>query len=268
MNIEEYISSGVLEAYALGELSNAERSEVEQNLAQYKELRDELSQIENTLENVLNQLAVKPRAEVKIKLFDTVNKNSSTKAEAKVVPLFSTISSWRYATAASIAFALLSSYLAFNYWNRWKNSETTLANLITQNQQVAKDYNTVNQRLDQIELDVKITTDPDFTRVVMKGTPNAPQALASVYWNAKTSEVYLGIQNLRELSQENQYQLWAIIDGKPVDCGVFDGQLASLVKMKGINHLPSTFAVTIEPRGGKPSPTLETMQVAGNLSAG
>jgi anti-sigma-K factor RskA len=268
MNIEEYISSGILEAYAMGELSELERREVEKNLTQFKELREELLHIENTVETLLDQLALKPRAEVKTKLFDTINKKSNTDTVAKVVPMFSTVSSWRYATAASIAFALLSSYLAFNYWNRWKNSETTLTNLITQNQQVAKDYNTVNQRLNQIELDIKVTKDPYFTRVVMRGTPNAPQAMASVYWNATTNEVYLGIQNLKQLSQENQYQLWAIIDGKPVDCGVFDGQLASLVKMKGINHLPSTFAVTIEPRGGNSSPSLETMQVAGNLSAG
>ena len=71
---------------------------------------------------------------------------------------------------------------------------------------------------------------------------------------------------MRELSQENQYQLWAIIDGKPVDVGVFDSNFTGLARMKDIAKGAVTFAVTIEPRGGKLSPTLQTMQVAGNVS--
>lgn len=265
MNIEEYISSGILETYALGELSAKEREEVEKNLQQYPALRDELSKIELTMEALLMKAALKPRAEVKQNLFEKINK----KPEAKVVTMVTNpFNGWRYATAASVAIALLSSYLAYNYWGKWKKSESNLTDLIAQNQRIAQDYNNVNLRLDRIETDLKVTSNPDFTRVVMKGTPNAPESVASVYWNAQTKEVYLSIQNMKELSKENQYQLWAIIDGKPVDCGVFDFGVAGLVKMKEAFALPTTFAVTIEPRGGKPSPSLETMQVAGNLAKG
>ncbi|MFN9906762.1 MAG: anti-sigma factor domain-containing protein, partial [bacterium] len=100
----------------------------------------------------------------------------------------------------------------------------------------------MQNRLEEIETEVRITTNPDFERVVMKGTPNAPQSIASVYWNAHTKEVYLRIQNMKALSKENQYQLWAIIDGKPVDCGVFDSSVAGLLKMKAAIQFPTTFA--------------------------
>jgi len=53
-----------------------------------------------------------------------------------------------------------------------------------------------------------------------------------------------------------------------VDAGVFDGNVAGLIHMKDIAQGAVTFAVTIEPRGGKISPTLETMQVAGIVSKG
>ena len=263
MDIKEYISSGILEAYVIGDLSDSERLEVEKNIAQHTELRHELAAIEETNENIFQQLAIAPHARIREKLFSQLKKS----LEVKTVPLASRSSDfWRYATAASIAFAFLSSYLAFNYWNKWRQSETTLANLITQNQQIAKDYNVVNQRLEQIESDFKVTGNPDFIRVVMKGNTNAPQALAAVYWNSSSKEVYLNIQNLKILSREKQYQLWAIIDGTPVDCGIFDAQLSGLLKMKNANKNPTTFAVTIEPRGGKASPSLETMQVAGNVT--
>lgn len=265
MSIKEYISSGILEAYVLGDLTAQERAEVERNLAQYPELRQELSTIEQTQEHLLMSMAVKPATRVKANIFNQIEK-STPASEAKVISINRDSSKvWRFAAAASISIALISSYLAYNYWNKWQTTSKDLTALIAQNQQVAQDYNQVNQRLNQLENEVSVIDNPQFKKVVMKGTPNAPEALAAVYWNESTKEVYLRIQNMKALARDNQYQLWAIIDGKPVDAGVFDANIAGLVKMKDVAKGAALFAVTIEPRGGKASPTLETMQVAGEV---
>lgn len=270
MNIKEYISTGILEAYALGELSEGERIEVEKNLQQHSALREELALIEETMEVMFQTTAIQPRAALRQNLFEKIK----SAPQGKVVAfnarnqVSESIQIWKYATAASFVVALLSSYLASNYRSLWKETESNLNNLIAQNQRIAQDDNNVNFRLDKIETDLQITNNPDFFRIIMKGTANTPQSLASVYWNANTKEVYLSIQNMKELAKENQYQLWAIIDGKPVDCGVFDATITGLLKMKDAVSSPTTFAVTIEPRGGKLNPTLETMQVAGNLVKG
>ncbi len=265
MNVEEYISSGILEAYVQGELSEQERAEVERNLGLYPELRKELAIIEDTQEALLIRGAITPRASVKKALFDTID---GRKAESKIIPLETEsrgIGRWKFAAAASLTIALISSYLAYDYWNKWKKTEGNLTELIAQNQRVAQDYNNVNQRLERIEADLNVFNNPAFQRVVMKGTPNAPSALASVYWNESTREVYLSIQEMKELTAEKQYQLWAIIDGKPVDAGVFDSNTSGLLKMKQISSGATTFAITIEPKGGNATPSLETMQVAGNV---
>lgn len=267
MNVEEYISTGILEAYALGELPPREAEEVEKNLLLYPALREELALIEKTQEEMCLRAAIAPPPSIKNKILE------ATQPKGKVVPLESpaeseTVLRWKYAAAASIGIALFTSYMAYSYWTKWRNSQNELTTLIAQNQQIAQDYNKVNFRLDQMEEDLKVIGNPAFERVIMKGTPNAPQALASVYWNRQTEEVFVSIQNMRTLSKEKQYQLWAIIDGKPVDAGVFDGNLAGLVKMKNIGKGAVTFAVTIEEAGGKPTPSLETMQVAGNVSKG
>jgi anti-sigma-K factor RskA len=267
VNVEEYISSGILEAYALGELPPREAEEVEKNLLRYPALREELDLIEKTQEVMCLRAAIAPPPSIKNNILE------ATQPKGKVVPLESpaeseTVLRWKYAAAASIGIALFTSYMAYSYWTKWRSSQNELTTLIAQNQQIAQDYNKVNFRLDQMEDDLKVMGNPSFERVIMKGTPNAPQALASVYWNRQTEEVFVSIQNMRALSKEKQYQLWAIIDGKPVDAGVFDGNLAGLVKMKNIAKGAVTFAVTIEDAGGKPSPSLETMQVAGNVSKG
>jgi anti-sigma-K factor RskA len=261
LNIKEYISSGILEAYALGELSSSERAEVENNLAQFPELKAELEQIEKTSEALWMKSAIAPPPSVKEKVLNSI------KPAGKIIEMKPQFP-WKLAAAASIVIALVSTYLAFEYHALWKNSQVALNDLIAQNKQIAQDYNRVNLQLDKIENDLHVVDNPSFTKVIMKGTPNAPQAIASVYWNEQSEEVYVSIQNLRELSQQNQYQLWAIIDGKPVDAGVFDGNLAGLVKMKKIAKGAQLFAVTIEPRGGKSSPSLETMQVAGKVTKG
>ena len=51
MDIKAYISSGILETYALGVLPEAEQAELQQNLEKYPELVIELRKIEGDLEN-------------------------------------------------------------------------------------------------------------------------------------------------------------------------------------------------------------------------
>lgn len=262
MNIEEYISSGILEAYALGDLPAAERTAVEKNLTQYPELRKELALIEEAQEQLLMKSAVHPRASVKSELFSKLEFN---KPEAKIVSMAS--SAWKYAAAASIVLALITSYMAYEYYGRWQASEENLTTIIAQNRQMAEDYNTVNKRLDKIELDMAITDNPAFTRVIMTD-PKSSGSMASVYWNEQTKEVYLSIQNMKQLAQENQFQLWAQIDGKMVDAGVFDYSASGLAKMKQVAKGVTAFAVTIEPRGGLPTPTLENLQIIGNVVKG
>lgn len=261
MNLKEYISSGILEAYLLDEVTPQERMEVQRMLHKHPDIKKELNLIEESMETFAMKSALTPRQELKSKILSKVDERPASSTEGKVISL-NPQPLWRYAAAASLVIALGASYLAYTYRKQWQETNLTLNELIAQNQRVAQDYNVVNQRLEKIQGDFSIIESTAFRKVVMKGTAGEPNALASVYWNASTEEVFLSIQNLKEISKDHQFQLWAIVDGKPVDAGVFDAGYAGLLKMKSINRA-SAFAITVEPRGGKPSPTLETMQVVG-----
>lgn len=249
----------------MGELTEVERLEVERNLKKYPELQHELALIEATMEAFLVKAGREPRAHVKEKVL------TAATPVRKLENTGSNVAMWKYAAAASIVIAFASSFMAYSFWSNWKETEVSLMELRALNDQVARDYNQVNQRLGDIETQMQVMNNPSFQRVILKGTESAPQALASIYWNQASQEVYLSVQNLKALAKDQQYQLWAIVDGKPVDMGVFDspaGQagataLNGLLKMKTTGKA-AAFAVTIEPRGGKSSPSLETMQVLGN----
>lgn len=260
MNTEAYISSGILELYALGELPASERSEVEKMCRDHAEIRAELALIEDTFEALAMEVAVTPKPELKDKIKTSLNLGGDTKSIEMAPP--GKEKSFSLAIAASVSIAVVTSILALYFYGQWQTAEDRLATMIAQNQEVADNYEFVNQRLKNLETDFEILTNPNFARVAMNGTENAPEALATVYWNANTAEVYLKIQNLKALSQEEQYQLWAIVDGVPVDMGVFDSG-TDLLKMKSTASA-AAFAVTIEPKGGSENPSLETMQVVGS----
>ncbi|MDQ7947415.1 MAG: hypothetical protein REI93_01185, partial [Pedobacter sp.] len=72
MDIKAYIESGILELYALGDLSQSERAVVVSNLQRYPALQKELHQIEVALENYANLRRVMPRAHVKQRLMESI----------------------------------------------------------------------------------------------------------------------------------------------------------------------------------------------------
>lgn len=261
MSIAEYIASGILESYALGEVTDEERKKIEDALTHSPELQLELQKIEETLEKLAQLSALPPRQELRSKILHEVRGHR----QAKAVLLIPDKPVLRYAAAASIIVALLTSYMAYYYRDQWKETSMVLEQVLAQNQQMARDYNVVNEKLDKIQDDFAVIGSNAFTKVVMKGTLNDKDALASVYWNASSKEVFLSVQQLKVISKENQFQLWAIVNGKPVDVGVFDLDFAGLLRMKSVDNA-SAFAVTVEPRGGNSNPTLEKMQVIGSVT--
>ena len=97
----------------------------------------------------------------------------------------------------------------------------------------------------------------------MKGTPLSAESSVFIHWNKKNSEVFVDVASLPAAPEGMQYQLWAIVDGKPMDMGVFDvTKEGDIQKMNSIAKA-SAFAVTLEKKGGSPTPSLEKMYVMG-----
>ncbi|MCE7993770.1 MAG: anti-sigma factor [Roseivirga sp.] len=270
MDIKDYIASGILEAYALDDLPQEERAAVETMLDKHPELREELNAIEEGLEALAMETAIAPPSGLKDNLFAALDKEHTqeveeTQPETKVIPLAPKKSYlWNYVAAASISIALVSSFMAQDFYSRWKQSQAAYADVINSNELLANQNNKVNRLLDQKEKDFAVLANPDFGRVDMASVIEGQSFAASVYWNKKTEEAYLSIQNLSNLTEEQQFQLWAIVDGKPVSMGVFDLEKDVLTKMSSIANA-GMFAVTIEPRGGSVNPTMDAMQVAGEV---
>ena len=73
MDAREFISSGVLELYAMGALSDSERIEVEKMCALHKEVAEELERVEDALNDYAIANARNPRLAVRSELMDKIN---------------------------------------------------------------------------------------------------------------------------------------------------------------------------------------------------
>lgn len=98
-----------------------------------------------------------------------------------------------------------------------------------------------------------------FRTVRLAGTENANEATAVIIISEDGGHGALIVQELPELSEEQQYQLWLIDDGQRTDGGVFsvteDGYKSLYVSSPRPLGDYDAFGVTIEPAGGSPGPT-------------
>lgn len=281
MDIKVYIESGILESYALGLCNKQEAREVEEYCALYPELKDELLSIQQSLNAYASAHAAQPAAETKANLFaqiDQLEKESQNKktttplhtttpqpaVDDKVIRLFE-----RYRKATAIAASLFVVSLIGNLviYSKYKAASNEVIALNAEKQVLADNMQSNKVKLDGMSRDMAILTHPDVAKVMMKGVAQSPQSMAMVYWNKTSKEVYLEIKNLPEPEAGKQYQLWAIVEGKPVDAGMITLSAgdSSLHKMKDF-ETAQAFAITLEKEGGSPAPTLTAMYVMGAVS--
>jgi anti-sigma-K factor RskA len=258
VNIQEYISSGVIESYVLGQLSAKESAELEALAKKHPEVNAEIRAVEETL---LNFSAKTPPAHLKAKILSRLE----LKEEAKVVSIGnqgSSIMTW--VAAASVALLIGSAIYNFVLMNKMKSTEEELAQLATDKEKYRQDFEAQSASYQQMAEDMSIMMSPENKKVMLKGMDAAPEALAAVYWNPNSKDVYINVSSLPAPAEGKQYQLWAIVDGKPVDAGVFDMDSTMLHKMKAIEGAQA-FAVTLEQKGGSPVPTMTAMYLMGNV---
>lgn len=285
-NIKAYIESGILELYVMGDLSAQEVREVEDMIAKYPELRLEIEEVERSLEHYAKQNAVMPSSDLKDKILNSLEGNINpvqihqekfTPAEKpKVVPLHqapssgSKVKNLQYALAACIGLLIVSVVALFSAHTELGEAKEQIAGLSQQNQKYTNAVNFMQKSNDELQKVVDMGENPDWAKVQLAGVGNSPDAQMTVYWNKKNQDVMVVSSKMKLPTHDadHQYQLWAIVNGKPVDLGVFDNKTDSstlLLRMKEVSAAQA-FAVTLEKRGGNPTPTMEQMVVMGGVT--
>ena len=283
MNIQAYIESGILEEYVLGTVSPQEKQEVECMSHIYPEIKEELLRTESALEEYALKHQATPPPSLKESIFAQMSFDApvedeqkaeeeiiSVKPDARVIDnAFGRVETqvvtpaWaKMAVAAAVLLAL------FAGWSAMQMTDMKSVNneMVAKVESMEADMVAMKSQAEYNQSLAALFRSPSYKHIHLAGLPKSPESAVSAFWNQQTNEVLIDVQNLPAAPEGKQYQLWSIVDGKPVDIGMLDNAFAGKVlKMKNTKPGSVAFAITLEKEGGNPTPTMEEMYVMGKV---
>lgn len=271
-DLKAYIESGILELYVLGDVTPAEKLQVEEMASKHPAIKAELDEIERSMELYAEENAIEPSEHLRSRILGSLLTNfgddnnfpTQTHVEREKVVVMQPdkekeTNFYKYAFAACLALLLASAVALYNLYSRLNDTNTQLSAMQAQNQHFS---NTVSAKDNELNL----LRDTSYKLIHLRGTAKSPESIMTVAFSPSKQKVVIDMEGLKlpANDQNHQYQLWALVGGKPVDLGVFDATADSsgFKNMKAIASADA-FAVTLEPRGGSTSPTLSEMVVLG-----
>jgi anti-sigma-K factor RskA len=265
LEANDIISSGLLELYAAGLTNPEETRQVEAMATRYPAVKAEIAAIEAALEAHAMAQATAPSPNVRQRVLAAIAAEGQKQgATGQVVgwigPMRSKRPRYQWLAAAAVLLLAVGLGIVFLYKPDPKQPDVAV-------KPAEPKPSTRNVIAEHVDMENKMRQDQGFVKIVLKKAANAPvNCDATIYWNKQTGELYFDPCHLPNAPTGKQYQLWAMVNGKPVSAGVVltDGPAGKFViqKMQPFTDAGS-FAVTLEKTGGEPTPTPGQTYVTG-----
>jgi hypothetical protein len=264
MNVQELISSGKLELYVAGTLSEREMGDVAASALEYPEIASEIEKIERAMLDFLSPVEFNmTEREKDSQLGHIFNRIHVHPAGVHPIRRIG-----RLAVAAVITGLILTTGLSVWFAFRDSNLSREMAALRSDEQNMSAEKaqyeDHYNKMQEQFTLMRNILTRRVELTSVAGNKITAQDNYMLLYWNPTTKKLMLADAHLPTLSADQQYQLWALYNGQPVDAGVFDYNNTAVTFQKDVSGAQA-FAVTVEPKGGSKSPTLSNLCMMAKL---
>jgi anti-sigma-K factor RskA len=259
------ISSGDLELYVLGMLPADEAEKITRLAELFPEIDTEINRITAALKETaeMQDSAPSPALRNKVMLaLSDLNKEESGKKDAPVVEMIPPAKKGRSWMAAASVVALLATIGFMYMYKTQMNQREEITKMQASLDQLRGNLQQQQARISEDSLMMAMYNNEGILKIKLKALPGGADADVQLFWNKETRDVYVAQMRLPQTPSGKQYQLWAIVDGKPVDAGVLSSGMA-MQKMKAFPRAEA-FAITLEKAGGSPTPTLETMIVMAN----
>lgn len=253
--MEEYISSGIIEQYVLGMCNNEEKAELELLRKKHPNVQKAITDFELLFEQQMMANNVMPTAETDVKILGqlkvlhhapviSINKNQHNNY------------AWlKGIAAAAIVFLGISG--AFNYLLYKKNNEQKETISAVKNLPASLPISNYN-----------VLKDPSITPIAMYGVGYHSICRCTMFWDKKTKKMYMMIHHLPKSSDKKDYQLWAMVDGKPISIGIVNDAIRDqFIEMPNVPEGAVAFTVTLEKAGGTTTPTMEEAYLQGKISS-
>jgi hypothetical protein len=264
MDVEKYISSGILELYVAGLLSEKENLEVHRIALEHPVVKSEIEAIEAAVMAMAHTAS--PVAKIP---FDAIEGRLQRPGETKVLPLKEKSGPWTsyLGWAASL---LLAIGLFWMYGENQKlQAEKALVeqNNGTLEQQIAD----ANLSLENTQNLLALLRDRNVKVVPLGGQEVSPTAYAKAYWNKQDQKLFIDAIGLPEPPDGMVYQVWSLKLNPltPTSVGLLEDFAMDNNKVFALNNPNDSeaFGITLEPAGGSASPNLEQLYALGAVTS-
>ncbi|MAN58398.1 MAG: anti-sigma factor [Flavobacteriaceae bacterium] len=263
MNIEEIRTSGQLELYVTGSLPAEEVRELEQALAQYPELREDIEQLEATLIQLAEAATPPLPALVWTYILNAIRNVQKLDTQATTRTNWAAITGW----AAAIL------CIAGIFWMLKETNELRedIRYTTTQNVILEEQVQTTETQLANTNELLDILRSKEYAAFTLPGNQAvAPQAYAKVYFNKKDQIAYIDARGLPPAPQDKVYQVWSLIMDPltPRSVGLLEPSKEIEGGVYRFDNIPDpeAFGITLEPAGGSESPTLQQLYTLGTVA--
>ncbi len=266
MKLSDVIASGLLETYVIGATTDEQAAMIRELCTKHPELLAELERVEASIIDASSHTNEPLNPALKAKISAQLSfSDDASQAETKIVSIQNKgLRFYRFGIAASLLlFGSSFCYILF-LQQKLKRLNSEVAALSASKSYMAEELKIQQASLYNTHSELRVVSDPNIKKIPLKGMNSLASRSAVIHWNPQTSEVYFNAALLPKPANK-QYQLWAIVNGKPVDAGMIqlEGELV-FQKMKAVSSAQA-FAVTIEKPGGSAAPTMETMCLLGSV---
>jgi anti-sigma-K factor RskA len=252
MDINSYISSGIIEMYVMDLCTPEERQETDRLRKQYPELNQAIEEFEKKLESNLLSQAVLPGEETDTKILASLRLLQLQDKHEKSSPgKVRSINRFKLIAAAAVVLLIISGIFNYIMFTRL-NEEQALIKQEKQSPLPLSDY--------------KILQEPSITPVAMYGVAPYTLCRCTMFWDKKTGKAYIMIHHLPLSSETESFQLWAMVDGKPQSVGIINDKIRDrFIEMENVPQEAIAFTVTLEKKGGASTPTVKETYLSGKI---
>ncbi|MDR6300840.1 anti-sigma factor [Mesonia maritima] len=262
-NIQQYIDSGILELYIYGALSEEESKAVSAELKKYPEIKKEVEEIEKALESLASAVAPYNPEE----LFKTIQ----TKVEnaTGTIPIHRKSKKRQIVLYIGWAASILLLIGLFTVLNENRELRDALRSSKAQNALVEQEIENAREDAAQAQELLNVYRDRNIVKIPLGGQQVAPNAYAEVHWDKKDNKVYIDAKDLPTPPEGKEYQVWSLtLDPlSPTSIGLLSNFKEDDNKIFILENPNSSqaFGITLEPKGGSKTPTMEQLYTLGKV---
>lgn len=248
--LHNFLNSGLLDKYLIGDTTAAENATVEAFIDNYPEVKEEYDLMQDQLELTARAQAKSPSKDVLGNIMDTLegSKVISLKTNKKRFPYWLSVA----ACVAALVFAG-TSYVFYNQNRNLVDENNTIADEVFD---LRGDIEQNNKMLDEVMRKLIKLDNPETQKYLIKGNDRSEDLKAVAYINPIEKSSLIDVVELPELSDEECYQMWAQLSDRMINLGILDKADRNLKSLPYIEDALS-LKITIEPKGGNENASLD-----------